>query len=453
MVKSYNDPVKQKAREKFREFIRKYIKKSFESVKVICFPGAEVKGEEALEIKEIYDVLGIPRENIAGLEYDEKAAKKLRKAKLGIEVIHQDAYDFFKNTDRKFDIISLDYTGQRSWREKDITRFIAGKGLLDELGIFCTNHHIRREGTPMKQRLLEQKVWGMALPGLTSPKLANLSIEGRVHFLNNIITDYNELVDKIDSKEISLDALRDAITIDNIQMITCGREEIDPKSHLLVNYRDIDVHEIISEDEVVKIKGMKPLKGFETEEFWEQKNIARGRERDLMKQIVDKGLTEEEAYALVRIQVLDYQNGRSIRGLERYVYTSNKNANMLFDIMAFKPFSGYLARDSFEIFSIYDNKDEALWNPRRYDKKKLRKKIKRLVPRIQNEMIGLLPKTVYLGSSYSPRKKISKEEAIKLLKEGHSIKEILDNYSGFKEYQLRGYKAHHVTGMGRKKIK
>jgi hypothetical protein len=447
MVKSYNDPAKQKTREKFREFIRKHIKKSFENVRVVCFPGAEVKGEEALEIKEIYDVLGIPRENIVGLEYDEKAAKKLRKAKLGIEVIQQDAYNFFKNTDRKFDIISLDYTGQRSWREKDITRFIAGKGLLDELGIYCTNYHIRREGKPMKQRLLEQRIWGAALHHLMSPKLANLSIDEKVYLLNDLITNYNKHVDSINRKEIDLDVLREAITIDNLQIITCGRQEIDPASHLLINHRNIEIIEEITKDEIEKIKGIRPLKGFETEEFWRQKITAHTRERDLMKQIMDKGLTEEESYAIVRIQVLDYQNGRSVRGLERYFYTSNKNANMLFDIMAFKPFSKYLARGAFEILSIYDNKDEAIWNPRRYDKKKLRKKIERLVPKIQNEIRAFLPETIYLGSSYSPRKRISKDEAIKLLKEGLSIQEILDNYAGFKEYQLRGYKAHHVTGM------
>ncbi|MEA3514900.1 MAG: hypothetical protein U9R34_05455, partial [Nanoarchaeota archaeon] len=83
MVKSYNDPVKQKARDKLREFIANNLKPDYKNAKVLCFPGAEHKGEEALEIKEVYDVLGIPRKNIVGLEYDEENAERLRKADLG----------------------------------------------------------------------------------------------------------------------------------------------------------------------------------------------------------------------------------------------------------------------------------------------------------------------------------------------------------------------------------
>jgi hypothetical protein len=68
MVRSYNDPAKQKAREKLTEFIGKNLLnfRKPNQVRVVCFPGAEVEGEEALEIKEVYDSLGIPRKNIIG---------------------------------------------------------------------------------------------------------------------------------------------------------------------------------------------------------------------------------------------------------------------------------------------------------------------------------------------------------------------------------------------------
>ncbi len=72
MSKTYNDPAKQLSRQKLRDFIQKTVlsKKRAKDVRVVCFPGAEVEGEEGLEIKEIYDPLGIPRKNITGLERD-----------------------------------------------------------------------------------------------------------------------------------------------------------------------------------------------------------------------------------------------------------------------------------------------------------------------------------------------------------------------------------------------
>ena len=63
MVRSYNDPVKSLAREKQKQFIQRNLLpyKKPKNLRVLCFPGAEVDGEEAIEVKEIYDQLGIPR--------------------------------------------------------------------------------------------------------------------------------------------------------------------------------------------------------------------------------------------------------------------------------------------------------------------------------------------------------------------------------------------------------
>src|SRR5204862_348573 len=97
----------------------------------------------------VYDPLGIPRKNIIGLEYDREKAERLTKAGLGISVVCSSDLDFFKKINQTFTIISLDYTGQKTWRERDVERYIAGRGLLENTGIFMANHSVRRESEKM----------------------------------------------------------------------------------------------------------------------------------------------------------------------------------------------------------------------------------------------------------------------------------------------------------------
>jgi len=48
---TYNDPAKQRSREKLLEFIKKHLSfRKPRDLRVVCFPGAEVEGEEALEV-------------------------------------------------------------------------------------------------------------------------------------------------------------------------------------------------------------------------------------------------------------------------------------------------------------------------------------------------------------------------------------------------------------------
>ena len=61
LTRTYNDPAKQLARQKLKEFIaRHYSEKRRKDLKVLCFPGAEAEGEEALEVREVYDKVIVP---------------------------------------------------------------------------------------------------------------------------------------------------------------------------------------------------------------------------------------------------------------------------------------------------------------------------------------------------------------------------------------------------------
>ena len=452
MVKSYIDSVKQKARDKLREFIANNLKSDYKNARVLCFPGAEHKGEEALEIKEVYDVLGIPRKNIVGMEYDAKNAERLRKADLGIETVCSDAMDYVQRTDRKFDIISLDYTGQRTWKERDITRYIAGRGIIDKLGIFCTNHMIRREGNYMKKKLIEQSVFNDSFHPFCSVEFLSLPSNERKSLLNKFVKQYNGLVSRALTGEEKLDSLRDAITIDNVQIFSCGITEIDPMYHILANKPYFRVQRPLEDAVIDEMDTYECCKGIESsKDYWKKRSQSVSWELSLRKDLIKKGMSEKEAFAIVKIQLLRFQQGRIIRNIERYTYNSNKNAKMLMDIMALKPMPYSLTQGANEIVNINASDCVISYNPHGYSGDKVRKKMKKLTKSILSELSFCLPAQIYLGSSWKQPKrkeKISKGDAIELLKGGCSAAEIAGCYAGFSKKQLAAFQAHYVT-MGK----
>jgi hypothetical protein len=151
MVKqSYDDPVKEKWRHAWFKFIKK--NKGFLGGNPREMTGVFFPGEDALELK-VYDKLGIPRENLVGLEYDVEYYEKLKKKKLGIRMTDEpmDALDFFKETDEKFSFVNLDYTGQLNTKVVNTIRDIAGRQALKENSLFGLTVYGKREGDYVKE--------------------------------------------------------------------------------------------------------------------------------------------------------------------------------------------------------------------------------------------------------------------------------------------------------------
>lgn len=449
MVKSYDDPTKRKARDKLREFISKNSTKPIKDVKVVCFPGAEIEGEEALEVKEIYDALGIPRENIVGLEYAPESAERLKKADLGIEVICQDAYDFFKTTDRTFDVVSLDYTGQRTWKERDITRYVGGRGVLNKFGIFCTNHLIRREGEHMKKFLLEQRLDVAFADYMGRLNIGKMSKNDLLQLNKFLREEEHKHREQLETGEIDLNIIRDAIILDNLQILTNGKTEVDPSWYLLKNNPAVNNPTLMDESELTPAIERLPKKGIESGEFYlDEKMKKEASERGLLQALTRKGFPEQEASSIMRVLRIDYQKGSTIGSLERYIYTSNKNGRMLYDMMALKPISYSLVQGAKEIISIRESTGQVNLNPLGHSGRKLRKRIEKIVPKILDGLSIDIPHPTDLGSSWVPPKrkeKVSKDDAIDLLKGGYSPAEISECYSGFTKMQLAAFKAHYVT--------
>ena len=146
-MKSYDDPAKRASRDKLREFIKNNLltARRPSEVKVLCFPGAEQDGQEAIEVKEVYDPLGIPRKNIVGLELDATRADRLKRAGLGIEVVLSKDVDYLAQTSRRFDIISLDYVGTKSRDVLAALKEIASRQILTKLSVLAIGNCAKRE--------------------------------------------------------------------------------------------------------------------------------------------------------------------------------------------------------------------------------------------------------------------------------------------------------------------
>lgn len=320
-MKTYNDPAKQLWRVKLREFIAEHILpyRNPRTVRVACFPGAEIEGEEGLEIKEVYDPLGIPRENIVGLERDAECAQRLRHANLGIEVVEEDALDYFMHPcTRPFQIINLDYLGQMTLKEGKTLESIASQQHLDHHGILATNFFGSREGDAMKKllsfRVIIAKKW---------QEFLSLPLEVR----QMIVADA--------SKTWNLDFMREGLTHEIFITMASGTANYpvvrnyfsdDPRKHETMAH----LEEQIAQDNPEEHLDQK-IKQEELERFH-----AEIRSFKLIKLLTEKNLTNELASSIHSIKITSAQQGYIPKAINRYEYTSNTGSPMLADFFAFQ---------------------------------------------------------------------------------------------------------------------
>lgn len=141
---SYECNVKQKSRVKFRKFI-KSSGIDLSKARVLCLPG-----KECLEIKDVYDKLGIPRENIECLEYDSNNLRLLKTNNLssGTSIKNVKFDGDFKSNDfdsEPYDIISLDFTGRVGGQIDNLVQFFQRSHLIAKETLVLTNFIGNRE--------------------------------------------------------------------------------------------------------------------------------------------------------------------------------------------------------------------------------------------------------------------------------------------------------------------
>lgn len=200
---NYDYESKQALRQRIVNFIiRHYTRDERKNIRYICFPGFNEQTNSSLEITNIVDPLGIPRENVTGLEYNSEIYEKLAKAGLGIKLELTSDEEFFRNTAEHFNIISLDYTGMisRGFLEL-LSDFIFSRRILSTPGILATNFYGARDRRRIPVYYSARRTTEMAMSNLIAK---SLDVEALLYFQEQM-----KELDK--SRPNSLDDLRTSI--------------------------------------------------------------------------------------------------------------------------------------------------------------------------------------------------------------------------------------------------
>ena len=141
MKASYKIGVKQVCRQYLSVFITaRFSEAKRRNARVLCFAG-----REALEVFEIYDALGVPLKNIVCLEKNRRAYNELVRRNQGFDIRLQTLDEFIDSPGQgRFDIVSLDFTGQLGTYENSINRLVK-RGFLEDDAIVFTNFCGARE--------------------------------------------------------------------------------------------------------------------------------------------------------------------------------------------------------------------------------------------------------------------------------------------------------------------
>ncbi|MFB6089394.1 MAG: class I SAM-dependent methyltransferase, partial [Candidatus Aenigmatarchaeota archaeon] len=234
-------------RYKMGTFIDKiYGSKDPEYLNVLCLPGSD-----ALEIYEVYDRMGIPPENIHGVESDEENFESLKERAPDINLYQEDIFEFLEETDETFDIISLDFMGSATPSKISGLSSIGYRELLGEGGIVSTNFYGTREH-PDTQELYKNSIYNYLTGKDTNGKLINDLVYGDDIFRDS---ELDEIVEKKNYDELK-GMRKDSITrllINALSKVT-GTDEADPKSEAYFNwsgegpFKDTYIEEIYEEN-------------------------------------------------------------------------------------------------------------------------------------------------------------------------------------------------------------
>lgn len=429
MVKSYQDNAKQAAREQIREFIRyNFRNRDTAKLKVMCFPGAEQSGEEAIEVREIYDVLKIPRKNILGLELNSEKAERLRSAGLEIKIVEQKDCKFLQETNEHFDIISLDYTGNFGADEKYALRQIAARHLLGRRGILITNYLGKRETAESSE---DMKI----IAGIYKNEAV----------LSRIYSDPAHL-EKLAENSEELKEARDITLQGGVATIMrAGIMNLDPfVLKPLMEYRSINEMKTAIE-QVEKLSAENPSAFKEGKDKYERYATS-------WRFVVDANaifqmgmdnipcwIKQKIAFTLMKPYLVEEHSAFS--------YISNTGAPMSLDCWLLDTKEEQFRRD---FFDFKPGQIILLPNFTPEKRKKLKEKARRNIEEItkrQDELIFVERK--FLGSSYVPperKPRLTKEQAIELLRKGQTPIELSQQYRGLTKMQIAALKAHITMG-------
>lgn len=317
-LQSYNDPAKNRWREAWFEFLDKHKHHLIGPPKdwqVVFFPGPEV-----LEL-EVYDRLGIPRENVLGLENHAPSFETLQKRNLGIRLTDEpvDAVDFFRGTDEVFDIVNLDYTGVFSEDVAKTLEFIAGRQLLQEESIFGINVCGRRDGRSRK--FYASGYFGANLKELTEDKLEANSRRISTEF-------YDKISKKIEGAELG--------ELKDIGISSLIRTIFEKGISINIINPIIQRNPAFPQIDEILVKGFEDMLKPPTRiELHNESRVYSLHMELLCDYLIDEGIVPETAFTLARAIIMYYDNPFLPIDNIRYKYISQNRSPMFSDFIHF----------------------------------------------------------------------------------------------------------------------
>lgn len=145
MKDTYDFESKARARVELKNFVHeKYRKpKDRKNIRVLT-----LLGHEDHELKQVWDPLGVPRENITVIEYLPKVHEIIKDNNLGVNLFPKatSLEDYIESSsDKSFDIINIDETSNFNKRQRETLAKIAYNQMLGDNGILATWYLGKRE--------------------------------------------------------------------------------------------------------------------------------------------------------------------------------------------------------------------------------------------------------------------------------------------------------------------
>ncbi len=413
----YQYPAKHRMRHLITQGIRTWVP-HLRDARVVCFPGAQ-----ALEIFEVYDVLKIPRSNITGIERDDCVFAQLEELKLGINLFHGEASDFFSKPE-EFDVVSLDYTQLPSLETIRIVRRLFNERRFARKSFLYTNfyssrindftkynlpyvfsHELVSKG-PRKKRLrgtfTSTHFWPTAQNALNIP-LRTFRSDGLTHLLLLCLRE---------------DSFLDAML---------AQPEVLPVKRVL---------EIISGDYKTFTKTVLPVADCH--------EVGNGRfscSQQAMGELLRASFNQDVSTG--KPLHLEY----AIPMLQRFEYVSDDGSLMYSDFLFLERGDEHIAAYKSAVAGFCKHghlMPAGSTNAERIRNKKILEKHANDWAQ-KTRMYDLFLKRLPPRVDVTPNK-ISKNEALSLLRQGKSPQCIAQNYQGFSQGQLAAFRAHITMG-------
>ena len=437
MKTNYDYPSKARMRQELKKSIGRWVPNKADA-RVVCFPGAEAR-----EIYEVYDALGIPRQNIIGIERDKSVYQAL-----GIQLWNGEARDFFSQRG-EFDVVSLDYTQLPSLETIGIVRKLFKDSMLANRALLYTNFYAQRINDFCKTRL----------PFIHRYN-TNYIYDGEV---KKAETHVGRMTWDVASKQLGVsfrDFRSDALTQ---LLINCSKSS-DSRfiDEIILSSETGSLTEVLKKNsgdfEFINVK--KPIVPFVQEPYanppggrtFRCNNFGLSALSDVACYTDDAGLPFNRDYF--------------VDGISRFEYVSDDGSLMFSDIMqvsrgdeiigaflgSFKGLSmgrlpGQLPSRKF--YNPLQNRPPSLVPKGENERAFARNK--KIIERCADEWFRRSQGADRILARLPPRiditpPKITKEEAVDLFRNGHSVNDVHSQYRGFSRGQLAAIKAHLTMG-------